>query len=410
MNQVAFKVKNSKGHQLHAKLELPANEKPHAYAIFAHCFTCSSRLDAVRNITRALTSYGFGVVRFDFTGLGRSEGEFSESSFSGNLSDIEDIHSYMAENYKAPSLLIGHSLGGVAAIVAASRIKEVQAVATIGAPSSLEHTRQLFSHQASETDTLGPIQVNIGGRPFTINSEFIRGFEGIDVIDTVKHLDKPLLILHSPNDFMVAIDNAHRLFYHAREPKSFVSLDRADHLLTKTADSLYAGSIIGTWIQKYFPRPPHQMPDPMGEQLVAHLNLRESSFTTEMQTADHNFIADEPRSIGGDNFGPSPYEYLTAALAGCTAATLKIYAQQKQWDLQEVYVYTSHSKKHSDELMLNIEKPGFIDHISKKIKLIGNLDAMQRKRLMDVAARCPVHKTLTGGIVIESSAIEEEPE
>ncbi|APD07560.1 hypothetical protein UJ101_02057 [Flavobacteriaceae bacterium UJ101] len=405
MKSSKLKITNRKGYDLFAHLELPANQKSNEYAIFAHCFTCSSTLSAVKNISRTLTSHGFGVLRFDFTGLGRSEGAFSESHFSGNIEDLLDVHTYMKEHYKAPSLLVGHSLGGAASIVAASKLEEIKAVATIGAPSDIEHTKEHFSHQIEEIESKGAIEVNIGGRPFVINNDFVKGFSETNVLEVVKNLRKPLLIMHSPQDSIVEVQHAQNLFVSAFHPKSFVTLDGADHLLTNSEDSLYVGDVIGAWVQRYFDKEENTMLEPNGEQLVGHLNLKEDHFTTQLQTKNHTLIADEPSSIGGDDFGPSPYEYLSASIAACTTMTLKLYAERKKWDLEEVYVYISHSKKHSDELNIDIEKPGRIDYITKKLKFVGNLDETQKQKLKEIASKCPVHRTVASEVIFDTTLL-----
>ena len=392
MKNTKLNIKNSKGHELQAYLELPANQKPNYYAIFAHCFTCSSSLSAVKNISRALTKYGFGVIRFDFTGLGKSEGKFSESHFSANVDDLISVSDFMAEFYEAPSLLVGHSLGGAAVLTAASKLDHVKAIATIGAPSTVDHVTHLFSHGIEDIMEKGEVEVNIGGRPFKINENFVSDFGKTDLPSIVKKLRKPLLILHSPIDSVVGIKNAEQLYHHAHHPKSFVTLDNADHLLSNSDDSLYAGNVIGTWVQRYFPQQENIMLETQGEQLVGHLNLIEDNFTTSIQTKNHIMIADEPASVGGDDFGPSPYEYLNAGLIACTAMTLKLYAERKNWDLKEVFVYVTHSRKHSDDLGIEVDKPSYLDHISKKLKFIGNLDASQKHRLKEIASKCPVHK------------------
>ena len=405
MKSTKLKIVNRKGLTLNAHLELPANQKPNYYAIFAHCFTCSSSLSAVRNVSRALTQDGFAVVRFDFTGLGRSEGEFADSHFSANVEDLLDVHGYMAEHYDAPSLLVGHSLGGAAVLVAASKIEAVKAIATVGAPATVGHVTHLFSHQVEDIKDKGNIEVNIGGRPFVINEDFIAEFDKIDLPTIVKNLRKPLLIMHSPFDKIVGIENAEQLYHNAHHPKSFVTLDDSDHLLTEEKDSQYVGDVIGTWAKRYFPKVENIMLNSEGEQLVGHLNIIEDNFTTSIQTKNHSFIADEPASIGGSDFGPSPYEYLNAALAACTVMTLKLYAERKQWDLKEVFVYVSHSRKHSDDLQVEVEKPKYLDHISKKLKFVGNLDATQKERLKEIASRCPVHKTITSEVVFETEVV-----
>ncbi|MGK0388612.1 MAG: putative OsmC-like protein/esterase/lipase [Maribacter sp.] len=402
MKSIRLEIINRKGIKLSAKLEIPANQKPEHYAIFAHCFTCSGNLNAVKNISRTLTLHGFAVLRFDFTGLGSSDGEFADSHFSANISDLIDVHEYMTTHYQAPSLLVGHSLGGAAVIAAGEKLVAVKAVATIGAPASAEHTTQHFSHQIDEIGTKGNVKVNIGGRPFNINHDFVEGFKNVDLLAITKRLKKPLLVLHSPFDKIVGIENAHKIYHHAFHPKSFVSLDDADHLLTKKEDSIYVGNVIGTWVQRYFPRKPSSDVSTEGEQVVGHLNILENNFTTSIYTKNHTFLADEPESVGGDDFGPSPYELLNAGLAACTAMTLKMYARRKKWDLQEVYVYLSHSKKHIQDMDKNI----FLDHIDKKLRFVGDLTDVQKNRLKEIASKCPVHKTITSDVVIETSILD----
>jgi putative redox protein len=403
MRSTRLKIENRKGLILNAHLELPANQKPNYYAIFAHCFTCSSSLSAVKHVSRALTKHGFAVLRFDFTGLGRSEGDFVDSHFSANVNDLLDVNNYMIKHYEAPSLLVGHSLGGAAVLVAASKLETVKAIATVGAPATVGHVKHLFSDKINDED--GSVEVNIGGRPFIINQEFVSEFDKTDLPSIVKNLRKPLLIMHAPFDKIVGIENAEQLYKNAFHPKSFVTLDDTDHLLTNEKDSHYVGEVIGTWAQRYFPKVENVMLSTEGEQLVGHLNIVEDNFTTSIQTKNHSFIADEPASIGGSDFGPSPYEYLNAALASCTVMTLKMYAERKQWDLQEVYVYISHSRKHSDDLQIEVEKPKYLDHINKKLKFVGNLDESQKKRLKEIASRCPVHRTIESQVIFNTEVI-----
>jgi uncharacterized OsmC-like protein/alpha-beta hydrolase superfamily lysophospholipase len=402
MKNTKLEIINKKGYKLQSYLELPANQKPSYYAIFAHCFSCSSSLSAVRNITRSLTNFGFGVVRFDFTGLGRSEGEFAESHFSANVEDLLAVNDFMKLNYDAPSLLVGHSLGGAAVIVAASKLDNINAVATIGAPSTVSHVAHLFSHDTAEIKEKGEVEVHIGGRPFKINEEFVNDFSKTDLPAIIKKLRKPILVMHSPTDTIVGIENAREIYQNAKHPKSFISLDNADHLLSNSRDSNYVGRMIGAWVERYFDLRDNEMLSTDGEQLVAHLNLKEDNFTTSIQTSKHSFIADEPASIGGDDFGPSPYDLLSAGLAACTLMTLKLYAERKKWDLQEVYVYVTYSKKHSDDLVIGVEKPSHFDHLSKRLRFVGNLDDKQKERLKDIASKCPVHKTLQSQIIIDT--------
>lgn len=404
MKSLKLSIQNRKGITLNAHLELPANQRPNYYAIFAHCFTCSSSLSAVRNVSRTLTQDGFGVIRFDFTGLGRSEGEFADSYFSSNVDDLIDVHAYISKEYDAPSLLVGHSLGGAAVLVAASLLEDIKAVATIGAPATVGHVKHLFSHGVDDIPEKGNIEVNIGGRPFNINKDFVADFDKTDLPNIVKGLRKPLLIMHAPFDKTVGIENAQQLYTSAHHPKSFVSLDGADHLLMDPKDSRYVGNVIGTWVQRYFPLKENKMLDTEGEKLVGHLNLVEDNFTSYLQTKNHSLVADEPIGIG-DDFGPSPYDLLNASLAACTMMTLKMYAQRKKWDLKEVFVYITNSKKHSDDLDIETENPGYLDHISKKLKFVGNLDASQQQRLKEIASRCPVHRTLERGVIFDTEII-----
>ena len=300
---------------------------------------------------------------------------------------------------------MGHSLGGAAVIEAASKLENIKAVATIGAPANGDHVTHLFSHQFEEVKQKGDVEVNISGRPFKINKEFVEDFSKTDLPSITKQLRKPILILHSPFDRIVGIENAKQLYQNAIHPKSFVSLDNADHLLSDKKDSRYAGDMIGTWAQRYFETSENEMLSTEGEQLVAHLNLQEDNFTTSIQTAKHTIIADEPESVGGDDFGPSPYDVLGAGLEACTVMTLKLYAERKKWDLQEVYTYITYSKKHSDDLMIEVEKPTRFDHISKKLKIVGNLTEEQRQRLKEISSKCPVHKTLQSQIIIDTEII-----
>lgn len=407
MKSEKLKIKNKNGYFLNAHLELPANQRPNNFAVFAHCFTCSSTLGAVKHISRSLTKHGFGVVRFDFTGLGNSEGEFAESHFSGNVNDLLAVNDFLVTNYEAPKLLVGHSLGGAAVLVAASKLENIIAVATVAAPSHVDHVKHHFSHKIDEILQEGETEVSIGGRPFLIDKEFIEDFDKIDLPEVVRSMRKPILILHSPFDKIVGIENAEKLYLAAHHPKSFITLDNADHLLSNPKDSLYVGNLIGTWALRYIGKMDNEMLDPEGEQLVAHINLEEDNFTTDIQTKKHHFIVDEPESFGGDDFGPTPYDYLSGALAACSAMTIKMYAERKKWDLKEIYVYVSYSKKHSDALQLTPEAPMQLDFILKKLKFIGNLDSSQKEKLKEIASKCPVHKTLSQKVHFETQIIDD---
>lgn len=401
MKNTQLQITNRKGIALNTSIDLPLDKKPEAFAIFAHCFTCNSNLNAVRNISLSLTQKGFAVVRFDFTGLGRSEGEFADSHFVANINDLEDVNEYISAHYEAPQLIVGHSLGGSAAIVAGAALDNIKAVVTIGSPSSPKHTAIHFESQADALNA-DEVEVKIGGRAFNINQNFIDQFKSVDVPEIVKTLKKPILIMHAPHDKIVSIENAHEIYHNAFHPKSFVSLDNADHLLSKAADSLYVGSLIASWSQRYIDTPEEEVLDTLGEQVVGHLDLIENNFTTSIQTKEHAFLADEPKKVGGDDLGPAPYELLNAGLAACTAMTLKMYAERKKWDLKEVYVYLSHSKKHTEDMGANV----YLDTIQKKLKFEGDLDDKQKERLKEIASKCPVHKTLLSEVTIETELID----
>ncbi|WP_345952887.1 alpha/beta fold hydrolase [Mucilaginibacter sp. PAMB04168] len=405
MESQKLEIMNDKGYRLNAYLDLPPNGQPAHYAIFAHCFTCNINLNAVRHISTALTTHGFGVVRFDFTGLGKSEGTFSESHFSANINDLVAVSQHLKKHYAAPSLLVGHSLGGAAVIAAAAMLPEVKAVATIGAPAGVDHVKKHIS--VTNTDeTGGPEwEVNIGGRPFKITKTFLEEMENVDLNDILSQLHKAVLFLHAPGDSIVGIENAQSLYHSARHPKSFVSLDDADHLLTKKADSLYAAEIIAAWASRYIPFEPNRMLDTAGEQLVGHLNLQEHRFMTALQTVSHSLIADEPIEIGGEDLGPSPYDYLSAALAACTTMTIRLYAAKKGWDLKDIYVYTTYARKHEDDMTNGTGVPSHLETFSKKLRFVGNLNEAQKERLREIAAKCPVHQTLSLPVQIATSLL-----
>lgn len=387
-------IPNSNGETLHANLDLPANKKVLQYAIFAHCFTCSSQLSIVRNISNELTRHGFGVLRFDFTGLGHSEGDFADTNFSHNLEDLISVNNYLVANHEAPTLLIGHSLGGAAVLMAAQQLGNVKAVATIGAPSSAKHVAQLFGDKKEDILENGQAKLSIGGRPFEMKKQFLDDLEQHSSEDVLPKLRIPILILHSPQDTVVGIDNAAQIYKLARHPKSFISLDGADHLLSKKEDSLYAARSIATWADRYLNTgQTTQILKPNDAQIVAHLNLQDG-FITQISNGNNSLLADEPKSAGGEDLGLSPYELVQAGLGACTNMTLKLYAERKQWPLKEVYTHLSFSRQTIDEKK--------VDLITKKIELEGDLTDEQKQRLVEIAAKCPVNKTLMAGIHIET--------
>lgn len=408
MNTEQLTILSRNGINLHAKLELPANDKPLQYAVFAHCFTCNSNLGVVRHISRALTDKGIAVVRFDFTGLGKSEGDFADTNFSNNVCDLVDVCNYLEEQYRAPALLVGHSLGGAAVLMAAFQLPEVKGVVTVGSPSDPSHLKKLLNYHPEKFESSDEFEAHIGGRPFTIQKQFIHDLEENQLADNINKLGKALLVMHSPQDSIVEISNAADLYHHARHPKSFVSLDGADHLLSRKEDALYVAEVIGSWAGRYIDLTKEEETKEKlsteGEQVLAYLDLEEG-FTTQIYTDQHHVVADEPIPIGED-LGPSPYEYLNAAIGACTVMTLKLYAERKNWELKEVYVYLSYSKKHTDELNIDTEQLGRIDFIQKKIKLVGNLNTEQKEKLKQIASKCPVHKTVSNPVVFDTELID----
>lgn len=403
MNIQKVKFNNAEGQQLVGRLELPINQHPHNYAIFAHCFTCNKNLSAVKNISRELTANGFGVLRFDFTGLGESEGDFENTNFSGNVEDLIHASNYLKENYTAPSLLIGHSLGGAAIIFAASKIESVKAVATIGAPSNPKHVEHLIHSNVEEIKATGKANVNIGGRPFTIKKQFLDDIETKSLPDVAKNLRKALLVMHSPQDTTVGIENAEEIYVAARHPKSFVTLDGADHLLMKKEDSVYVGSVISTWAKRYISIPIKETIKTT-HQAVASLDA-EDGFSTQMTVGSHTMMADEPVSYGGNDFGPSPYEFVSAGLSACTAMTVQMYVKRKGWDLQNIEVHTSHTKVAKQIVENGEQKEIKVDTFNREIKLKGNLDDKQIQRMLQIADKCPVHKTLHSAIEVVTTLV-----
>ena len=403
MNSQKVTFENAEGHQLTGRLDLPADRHPHNFALFAHCFTCSKNLSAVKRISRALNKKGFGVLRFDFTGLGESHGDFSDSNFSGNVNDLIQAAKFLSDHYHAPSLLIGHSLGGAAVIMASKMLDSVKAVATIGAPSDPKHVKHLFSHELETISEHGIAQVNLGGRPFNIKQQFVRDLEDQPMAQTLKKLHKALLILHSPQDQTVELKNAEELYHAARHPKSFVTLDGADHLLTNPDDAGYAGHIIAEWVSRYI-----ELPEESNlrttHQVVASLDA-DDGFTTQMKIGNHFMVADEPISYGGNDFGPSPYEFVSAGLSACTAMTVQMYVKRKGWDLKNIEVHTNYAKDHADDCANCEQDSAKIDTFDRLIRLEGDLTDAQISRILEIADKCPVHRSLTSTTQIRTQLI-----
>ncbi len=383
---------NKTGDTLVGRLELPSNQEPHNFALFAHCFTCNKNLSAVKNISRGLTAKGFGVLRFDFTGLGESEGDFENTNFSGNVSDLIAAAAFLEDQYKAPTLLIGHSLGGAATIYAADAIASVKAVATVGAPSNPAHVEHLFKSNLQEIEANGKAVVNLSGRDFTIKKQFIEDLRTKSMLQTMAQLRKPLLIMHSPQDTTVGIKNAEEIYRAAHHPKSFVSLDGADHLLMNKNDSEYVGTVISGWAVRYMEIPEAPVLKSK-HQIVASLDS-DAGFSTTMKIGNHNFMADEPVEAGGTDYGPSPYELVSAGLAACTAMTIQLYAKRKKWPVDRVEVHISHEKSYGKDCEDCEATTSKIDTFTRDITLKGNLDTQQRERILEIANKCPVHRTL----------------
>ncbi len=394
---------NVNGKTLDARLELPVNQHPHTFAIFAHCFTCNKNLTAVRNISRALNQQGIAVLLFDFTGLGESEGEFSDTNFTSNVEDLLAAAEFLTKNYKAPEMLIGHSLGGAAVLCAAPQLESVTAAATVGAPFDPEHVKHLLEDSIDEIEKTGSARVNIGGRSFTVKKQFLEDIRTQNLEEKINRMDKSLLILHSPQDLTVSIENAARLYHAARHPKSFVSLDGADHLLSDKEDSFYAGDVIATWAKRYISLPKKEKLQARKEVAV---RLDNEGFTTEVMVRHHSLTADEPTSVGGNDYGPSPYELLSASLGACTAMTLQMYARRKKWDLKEVVVHLEHSKDYAEDLANLEDKQSKIDVFDRLLELRGDLSDEQKQRLVEIAEKCPVHRTLHSDVKVKTSLDE----
>ena len=402
-----FQFTGEGGHQLAAALELPDGE-PAAYALLAHCFTCGKDTLAAKRIAVALAAKGIAVLRFDFTGLGSSEGDFANSTFSSNVADLVRAADHLRSARKAPSILIGHSLGGAAILAAAGQIPEARAVATIAAPSDPAHVTGLFREHIDKIRTEGEVEVSLAGRPFRIRREFLEDIAEHELMSDVTGLHKALLVMHSPVDDTVGIDNATKLFVAARHPKSFVSLDRADHLLSKPADALYTADVIAAWAGRYIDtaKPAKAMDLPEAPRQVVVQETRKGKFNQSIIVGPHRLVADEPAAAGGEDAGPGPYDFLLAGLGACTSMTMRLYADRKSLPLDRVTVALKHSKIYAKDCAECDTREGMLDQIERDITIDGALDAEQRKKLMEIADKCPVHRTLTSEIRIVTKAVD----
>jgi putative redox protein len=397
-----LEFKNKDDQTLSARLDLPVDGKPLAFALFAHCFTCSKNIKAIAHISRALTREGIAVLRFDFTGLGESEGDFADTNFSSNVDDLIVAADFLKSNYEAPKILIGHSFGGGAVLQAAARISSSTAVVTIAAPADPQHVKHALGRATETIQSQGEADVNLAGRTFKLKKQFLDDLEFVNMKATLQNLNRALLVLHSPIDETVGIENAAQIFQAARHPKSFISLDTADHLLSNPEDSLYVGAVIAAWALKYVGAPQKEEPksDYTDNQVIAQLG--KSGYATDIMAEGHSLVADEPISMGGTNLGPTPYGYLMAGLGACTAITLRMYSDRKQWPLDGVTVKLNHQKIYAGDCETCETKEGKLDQIEREIELSGPLDDQQKQRLMQIADRCPVHRTLHSEIIVRS--------
>ena len=377
------------GSRLAARLELPPGP-PRAYAVFAHCFTCSKDIFAASRIAEALAGRGIAVLRFDFTGLGASEGEFANTNFSSNVADLVAAADHLRATRKAPALLVGHSLGGAAVLAAAGEIAEVRAVVTIGAPSDAAHVVENFAADVGTIEVAGKAEVTLAGRKFTIRRQFLEDVAGARLAERVAALRRPLLIFHAPRDGTVGIENAAAIFQAAKHPKSFVSLDDADHLLRRHVDAIYVAEVLAAWAGRYMPTAEGPITN-----LVRVTETGAGPFQLAVQAGPHSLVVDEPVEAGGGCTGPAPYDYLSIALAACTTLTLRIYARHKQLDLGRITVTVDHAKVHADDCRSCGEgREGKIDRFERVIAIEGPVAEDVRARLAKIAGKCPVHRTL----------------
>ncbi len=396
---------NSAGERIAALLDMPLENRPGSYAIIAHCFTCTKNIKAIHYISRALTQRHIAVLRFDFTGLGESEGDFSESNFSSNVEDLLCAARYLDDEHQAAGILIGHSLGGTAALAAASQILSVKGVVTIGAPYEPHHVLHHFKKEQAEIEANGEAEVVVAGQRYRMKQQFLDDVQGVKMDKPIKQLGCALLVLHASNDETVTMNNAGKIFEAALHPKSFVSLDDAGHLLANKRDACYAGGLIASWAEKYLAIEPLSHLTSLSDDAVVSASIGREHYYTEIDAHGHGLMADEPESMGGGALGPTPYELLTAALAACTAMTLRMYADHKKWPLAEVNVQIRHRKIHAKDCAECEDKTGKIDLIEREIELVGELSGEQRQRLLEIADKCPLHKTLHAEVKVTSRLI-----
>jgi putative redox protein len=396
----------AQGVELAARLDLPVGA-PRAYALFAHCFTCTKDIFAAARIASGLAEQGIAVLRFDFTGLGHSQGEFANTNFSSNVADLVCAADYLRETRAAPRVLVGHSLGGAAVLAAAPRIPEAVAVATIGAPADPAHVRHLFQAAGPEIEAEGEAEVLLAGRPFRIRKQFLEDIEKHKLAGTLAELRKALLVFHAPRDATVGIENAGEIFQAAKHPKSFISLDNADHLLSRREDAVYVATVLAGWASRYLGRAAAPEAPRAAPGTVVVRETGEGRFAQHIAAGKHVLRADEPEEFGGDESGPGPYDLLLAGLGACTSMTLRMYAERKGWPLDRATVTLRHEKIHAQDCEDCETKGGRIDRIERRLALEGTLDPAQRTKLLEIADKCPVHRTLESEVVIETKLSKE---
>jgi putative redox protein len=400
-----FQFTGAGGELLAAALELP-DQEPLAYALFAHCFTCGKDVLAAKRIAVALAAKGIAVLRFDFTGIGSSEGDFANTTFSSNVADLVRAADHLRETRNAPAILIGHSLGGAAILAAAGQIPDAKAIVTIAAPSDPAHVTGLFADRVADIREQGTVEVSLAGRPFPISREFIDDIAEHNLMAHVNKLHRALLVMHAPTDDTVSIDNATRIFLAAKHPKSFVSLENADHLLTRKADAIYVADVIAAWVERYLEPAAQADASRMAPRSVVVRETRNSKLQQTVTIGPHHLLADEPVAAGGEDSGPGPYDFLLAGLGACTSMTMRLYADRKSLPLGRVTVTLHHNKIHAEDCAECETKAGMLDQIDRVIGMEGALDAEQRKRLLEIADKCPVHRTLTSEIRILTRAAD----
>ena len=409
MGRIKLEFENADGEVLAGLLETPPENVSIArYALFAHCFTCGKDIAAASRISRALAARGIAVLRFDFTGLGNSDGDFANSNFSSNVSDLVAAARKLESEYQAPQLLIGHSLGGAAVLVAAHLLDSVKAVVTIGAPSTAQHVEHLFRQESEIIKQAGEAVVGIGGRDFRIKKQMLDDIGQYNSTEQIGALNKALLVFHSPIDNVVSIDQAAEIYQAAKHPKSFISLDQADHLLSQSADAEYVAATMATWASRYLDlktvdfqkiltdRPPLDA----GEVMISELDKK---FLRGLFSDNHRLMADEPEKYGGSNLGPTPYDLLLMSLGACTSMTLRMYANRKQLKLDDADVTLMHERVHATD---SEDCNNKIERLTRRIKLHGDLTDDERQRLLEIADKCPVHRTLESHPMIVTVLVE----